>query len=91
MLAGKLDTLKMFQAEMMKFVVTHPESLHFAGAWSAIDTRRAGAQPVERVQPFHRSHPCGGALTLQDVDPTAGEALLEFRDWAVEQFGSVSG
>lgn len=30
-----------------------------------------------------------GALTLQDVDPTAGEALVEFRDWAVEQFGSV--
>ncbi|CAJ1331654.1 unnamed protein product [Effrenium voratum] len=30
-----------------------------------------------------------GSLTLQDVDPTAGEALAEFRDWAVEQFGSV--
>jgi len=30
-----------------------------------------------------------GALTLQDVDPSAGEALLEFRGWAVEQFGSV--
>lgn len=30
-----------------------------------------------------------GRLTLQDVDPTAGEALTEFRDWAVEQFGSV--
>ncbi|CAE7184345.1 unnamed protein product, partial [Symbiodinium necroappetens] len=30
-----------------------------------------------------------GSLTLQDIDPSAGEALVSFRDWAVEQFGSV--
>jgi len=30
-----------------------------------------------------------GSLTLQDIDPSAGEALVSFRDWAVDQFGSV--
>ena len=38
---------------------------------------------------MHTALTGAGRLTLQDVDPTAGEALLEFRDWAVEQFGSV--
>lgn len=31
-----------------------------------------------------------GYLTIQDLDPMAAHVLLEFKDWATEEFGSVS-